>query len=609
MAANSPPEWNLPNQVGAIGQAYSLDLNDASEDQDGHPGTFSKVSGNVPGLALVGSIYSGTPTTAGTNTVVFRRSDGFTGTNVSADFVISDPDVTAPTAPVLGATADGSTVDFTLVTPSTDASGIKKYRLFRGGAFQFDILSFTPTPEQVGVPDGTYNYHLTAVDNSANLNESAPSNTVQVVVQVTPPVPDVPVNSPVTSITSTTATANWTPGPNGPTPTSYEILVGDGDGNGNQVGNGSIVGTATHPDLDFGITGLTAGQEYYVRVRAYNGASPPSAYSPRLFFTASTSGGSGTFLFQAKFDSLTAGRCIFEMPGGYTPECQAKFPQDEATNPEGWLQQHCDQLGDEGVQADRGNYPWAANIVTSGQTSCPGWKGQNGQVTNAFQAACPAPFKGTKCLRFEQRVGENPLAATGPRVQFRRSGIVPHAVETWIGWADYWPSHVGWTANSPWPVGSTAPNFIFHQMFETPTNGPILKIDNAPSATFGIRIKADDGAGQPFSTGGLNQNILLASNVWHTFVMRFKRMPIGQQSIIQVWIDKTSSAQAKTIDFTTTTGIGANVENGSSIAWMTCQYNGGPFQFPMYRFTDCHSIARLNQISGDPFSFVHPSNA
>ena len=298
--ANTAPDWSLTDQFLFKTQAYSLDLSAVSGDNDGHPGTFSIVSGSVAGLTLVGSVFSGTPTGVGVFPMTFRRSDGFTSTDVTVNFTVVDPDVTAPTPPVIDATVAGSGVTIALVTPSTDASGINRYRLFRDGVFRADVSTFPYLDG--GLPDGTYDYHLTAVDNSANLNESVASNHEIVVVAVIPPTPDVPINPNVDVVSATLVTFTWQKGTQGVTPTDYDILLGDGDGAGNPVGGGSVIATIPHnPALQtqtFDVTdahGLIPEHEHYLRVRADNGASPPSVYTTRTFFTTPPlSGPTGT---------------------------------------------------------------------------------------------------------------------------------------------------------------------------------------------------------------------------------------------------------------------------------------------------------------------------
>lgn len=69
------PLWTptIPTQNLVVGVPYSLDLDTVC---DPDTSTYSIVSGSIPGMTLSGSVYSGTPTAAGTTPVTFRADDG-----------------------------------------------------------------------------------------------------------------------------------------------------------------------------------------------------------------------------------------------------------------------------------------------------------------------------------------------------------------------------------------------------------------------------------------------------------------------------------------------------------------------------------------------------
>lgn len=268
---NTAPSWLLGDQAGVIGQAFSLTLASYADDPDGQTLTFSLISGSVPGLALAAGVYSGTPTTAGDSSLTFRVSDGYDTTDTTVTFTITDPDVTAPTVPSsVSAVANGSTVTVTWGA-STDASGILRYRVFRGGVFRSNA-SASPYVES-GVPDGTYTYSVSAVDASANANESAQGPAPPVVVAVTPPAPDVPINFTAVAATSTRFDLSWQAGPNGPVPTDYSLEY-------------STVG-ASGPwtNLPIGLvtvyqqTVASTAVQHWWRLRAFNGVEPSAGYA------------------------------------------------------------------------------------------------------------------------------------------------------------------------------------------------------------------------------------------------------------------------------------------------------------------------------------------
>lgn len=330
-SANSLPEWGLTDQSGTIGAAFSLDLNTVCGDVDGHARTYTLVSGSVPGLSLASPNYSGTPTTAGAYPLTFRANDGYGTSDVSITFSVYDPDVTAPTVPAnVSASANGSTVTVTW-TASTDASGVSGYKVYRDGAYR---ASDTASPYvESGVPIGTYTYSVSAVDSSANANESAQSSAA--VVTVVAANPDTPINFTAVSDGATTINLSWAAGPNGPVPDDYDLDFSATSASGPWTAI-TFVGTAT----TYAHTGRTAGVTYYYRVRAGLGAlesgyAAVSATAPlsdtpdyvdpidgvtrvnQTTVTLTTTGTAGTAELNAAIAAATNGTTIQLLAGTY----------------------------------------------------------------------------------------------------------------------------------------------------------------------------------------------------------------------------------------------------------------------------------------------------
>lgn len=258
-SANSAPGWSLSDQTLLLGVAYSLDLSGNYDDTDGHAITCSLTSGTVPGLSLADNVYSGTPTVVGVSSLTFDAYDGYDHSTVTVDFTVSDPDIVAPSVPTgVSASANGSTVTVTW-TASTDATGVAHYRVFRDGAFR---ATGTASPYvESGVPAGSYNYTVSAVDSSTNANESAQSSAAP--VSVVPQNPDTPINFTASAVSDTQIDLAWAAGPNGATPDDYDLAFSTAGANGPWT---SIPFTGT--GTTYSHTGLTKGVLYDYRVRA-----------------------------------------------------------------------------------------------------------------------------------------------------------------------------------------------------------------------------------------------------------------------------------------------------------------------------------------------------
>ena len=287
--ANTAPVWSLVDQTATLGASYSLDLTTASTDADGHTLSFSITAGAVPGLSVIGSALSGTPTTAGVFSLTLDAYDGYAHAAVTVSFTVIDTDNTAPSVPTgVIAVANGSTVTVTW-TASTDPSGISAYRVRRDDVFRGSVLGDVLEYTESGVPDGTYTYAVRAVDASANLNTSASSVGATVTVQVTSPVPDVPISLAVATVSSSRLDVSWAAGPNGATPTGYRLQRAN-----TLAGTYSTVyeGAST----SFSDTGLPAAATRYYKVLAKNGANESAYSTPVAGTTQNTPDGAADFV-------------------------------------------------------------------------------------------------------------------------------------------------------------------------------------------------------------------------------------------------------------------------------------------------------------------------
>lgn len=312
-SANTAPALAVPNQTLSTGQNFALDLAQLADDPDNQPLVFTVLSGAVPGLAVVGGVYTGTPSTVGTYTPVFDVYDGYAHAQASASFVVADSDVTAPSIPAnVAATVTGSTVHLTW-DESTDASGISAYRVRRNNSLRASTLPNELFYDDVGVPDGSWTYHIRAVDASANLNTSANSLGVTVQVSTVPLTPDVPAGFTISQPSATALDLSWAPGPNGAAPTDYDLDYSTVSSAGPWTPI-PFTGTGT----TYQHTGLVQGTWYY-RVRANAGALS-SGYAPAQYtITAPTGNARFTIPTNTAARTFTGGNFPLTAGGTATP--------------------------------------------------------------------------------------------------------------------------------------------------------------------------------------------------------------------------------------------------------------------------------------------------
>lgn len=228
--ANNAPVWDLSDQSGTVGQFFSIDLALSVSDLDGESLTITLESGGVAGLSLAGTVYSGTPTTAGDYAPTFKVSDGIDETEVTIGFsVAAAVDTTPPTKPVISASVSGSSVTISLDTPSTDDAGIYRYVLSRKGpdtpgfALRASLAPSELPYVEAGVPAGDYQYRIRSEDDSPARNSSEYSDVVNATVASAPTVPDSPVGFLGIIQSGSRINLQWRAGPSGPAPTSYEL--------------------------------------------------------------------------------------------------------------------------------------------------------------------------------------------------------------------------------------------------------------------------------------------------------------------------------------------------------------------------------------------------
>jgi hypothetical protein len=295
--ANTPAVWSILDQSAILGTAFSLDLTTVCEDIDAQTLVFTITAGAVPGLSIVGNVLTGTPTAAAVTSLTLDVFDGYDHTPVTIDFTVTDPDVTAPTVPgSVTAVANGSTITVSW-TDSTDARGVAHYRIYRDGAFR---ATDTASPyTETGVPVGTYSYTVSAVDSSANANESAQS--AAALVTVAPANPDTPINFSATAVSATQIDLSWAPGPNGALPSDYDLDFSTTGASGPWTSL-AFVGAGT----TYSHTGRTAGVTCYYRLRAGLGAvesgytttsaTPIDALTPTFIIPSTSTSWSGATL-------------------------------------------------------------------------------------------------------------------------------------------------------------------------------------------------------------------------------------------------------------------------------------------------------------------------
>lgn len=141
--ANAVPAWgSIIQQNVVINESYTLDLSAYVTDadtQDTH--TYSVLSGTLPtGLALNGSIVSGTPITSGqSSTVTFRVSDGDDTADKAVAYVsVSNPEPLLSMANAQLSEGDSGSANMTFAL-------VRAADVYRAISFSYETIDVTAT--------------------------------------------------------------------------------------------------------------------------------------------------------------------------------------------------------------------------------------------------------------------------------------------------------------------------------------------------------------------------------------------------------------------------------------------------------------------------------
>lgn len=216
-------------------------------------------------------------------------------------------DFTPPTIPQnVNAIATSTTSIQISWSPSTDASGIAEYRVFREGAsVPIAVTQNTTFTDTQLTANTTYTYFITAVDGATPSNESARSLAASATTgpgtgpgDTTPPT--VPGNVQADARSSSTIRIRWDRSQDQSGILEYRIYR-----------NGGAVPVATTEDREYLDTNLTANTAYTYTVTAVDRADPPneSAHSEAASATTDSVGpgpGPGDIIPPAAPENLTA---------------------------------------------------------------------------------------------------------------------------------------------------------------------------------------------------------------------------------------------------------------------------------------------------------------
>lgn len=224
--------------------------------------------------------------------------------------------IVGPDAPELGTVTviSSTALDIPLSRAATGPTQISAYSLERssgGGsatviATGIDIFGAGGTYHDTGLTAATtYTYRCRAVDTTSRYSQySAPVAAATTAAVGDTIAPTLPTNLQVAQVGATSLAVSWTASTDNVAVQDYDILRGDGDGAGNPVGSGAII--ATTNATSYSDTGLTAGHEYYYRIRARDTSGNVSDYCARVF--ATTSGAvTGTILVGDSFEDRAIG--------------------------------------------------------------------------------------------------------------------------------------------------------------------------------------------------------------------------------------------------------------------------------------------------------------
>jgi len=315
----TPP--SVPAQFAATAPTPSqvqLSWNASTDDGVGVAGyRLYRDGSNTPIANVTVTHYTDTGLASNTAyTYTLRAYDAATPANESA--LTAAVSVTTPPAPPTGdSTPPTVPQDVTAIatsttsiqiswSPSTDASGISEYRVFREGAsVAIAVTQNTTFTDTQLTPNTTYTYFVTAVDGATPSNESARSLGASAKTgpgndpgDTTPPT--VPGNVRADARSSSVIRIRWERSLDQSGILEYRVYR-----------NGGAVPVGTTADNELLDTNLTANTTYTYSVTAVDKADPPneSAHSPSVSATTDSVGpgpGPGDIIPPAPPQNLTA---------------------------------------------------------------------------------------------------------------------------------------------------------------------------------------------------------------------------------------------------------------------------------------------------------------
>jgi len=213
-------------------------------------GTFRKIRGTQAPTVNDGSLVTA---------VTLQPQDGIVLLREGA------PDTTAPSAPTgVSATAASTTSIGLSWTASTDASGIKEYRVYSAGALKATVAGTSATVTGL-VPSTLYTFTVVAVDNAGNVSASSASASATTLADTTPP--STPSGVSAAKLGSEAVRVSWGLSTDASGIREYRVY---------DVRTDSLVATVTHPGTTATVAGLAPNTRYGYYVKAVDHAGKVS---------------------------------------------------------------------------------------------------------------------------------------------------------------------------------------------------------------------------------------------------------------------------------------------------------------------------------------------
>jgi chitodextrinase len=235
----------------------------------------NRLVGGVPTPVFIGTTNKTTYTMTGLTlgrsyTVRIKAYDFNTNTGNQSDFsnaaTATTADTSAPTQPsaltVTGTTSNSATVSW---TASTDNVGVTGYAIYVNGRYLATTKNTSYTISGLSVAT-SYSVEVKAFDAAKNFSTGV---TVSATTQNDTGAPTTPTNLTLITSTSSSVTVSWTASTDDVALQGYAIYR-----------NGRYL--ATTKSTTYTLTGLTAGTNYSISVRAYDRAQNFSGFSSAL---------------------------------------------------------------------------------------------------------------------------------------------------------------------------------------------------------------------------------------------------------------------------------------------------------------------------------------